>query len=63
MRHTLGDLVSPLAGAGLGLDFAHEHDVSPSRDARSSGGAARLLKAAGPLPPRPPMYSLKATRP
>lgn len=61
--HSLGDVVSALAGAGLALEFLHEHDhtLFPrwSFLRRAEDGTYRLPDE---LPKLPLMYSLRATR-
>jgi SAM-dependent methyltransferase len=60
-EHTLGDVVSAIAGAGLRIEFLHEHDYTlfprwPCLE-RVAGGTYRL--PAG-TPALPLMYSLRA---
>ncbi|MFI9259303.1 class I SAM-dependent methyltransferase [Streptomyces sioyaensis] len=62
-QHRLGDVVSALAGAGLRIDFLHEHDMTMFQRfaalRRDRDGYHRF----GPDRPRIPlMYSLKASR-
>ncbi|MFI0261805.1 class I SAM-dependent methyltransferase [Streptomyces sp. NPDC017056] len=63
-QHTLGDVVSALAAAGLRVDFLHEHDMTLFQRfgslERGDGGYYR--QPAG-RPRVPLMYSLKASRP
>jgi SAM-dependent methyltransferase len=63
-EHTLGDVVSAIAGAGLRIELLHEHDYTlfprwPCLE-RKSGGTYRLPTD---TPSLPLMYSLRARRP
>jgi SAM-dependent methyltransferase len=62
-RHPLGDVISALAGAGLRVDFLHEHDHTLFQRftglERSPDGAFRFPAGS---PRIPLMYSLRATR-
>lgn len=62
--HTLGDIVSSLAAAGLRIEFLHEHDVTLfSRYATLERGEDGLYRAPKGQPRVPLMFSLKASRP
>ncbi|MFF8786387.1 class I SAM-dependent methyltransferase [Streptomyces sp. NPDC015125] len=62
-QHPLGDVVSALAGAGLRIDFLHEHDMTMFRRfaalRRDGDGYHRFPDD---RPRVPLMYSLKASR-
>lgn len=62
--HTLGDTVTALVGAGLRLEFLHEHSDSCYRMfpcmEQAEQGIFRLKEGHGMLPL---LFSLKATRP
>jgi SAM-dependent methyltransferase len=61
--HTLGDVVTALAAAGLRIDFLHEHDVTLfQRFADLRRGADGYYRLPADRPRIPLMYSLKATR-
>ncbi|MEU9992247.1 class I SAM-dependent methyltransferase [Streptomyces sp. NPDC048045] len=62
-QHTLGDVVSALAAAGLRLDFLHEHDVSvfPRFENFEIRDGYHRFPAGHPRIPL--VYSLRATRP
>lgn len=60
-HHTLGDVVSAIAGAGLRIEFVHEHDTIPFQRYAAlvaDGDRFRYPDQAAPLPL---MYSLAAT--
>lgn len=61
--HTMGDIVSAICGAGLRLEFLHEHDVTVFQQfpelVRGEDGMFRLPEG---RPRLPLMYSLKASR-
>lgn len=63
-QHPLGDVVSALAGAGLRIDFLHEHDMTMFQRftalRRAEDGYYRFP---GDRPRIPLMYSLRAGRP
>lgn len=63
-QHPLGDVISALAGAGLRIDFLHEHDMTMFQRfttlRREDDGYFRLPADRARMPL---MYSLKATRP
>ncbi|MFE0192062.1 class I SAM-dependent methyltransferase [Streptomyces sp. NPDC059008] len=63
-QHPLGEVVSALAGAGLRIDFLHEHDMTMFQRftalRRADDGYYRFP---GDRPRIPLMYSLKASRP
>ncbi len=62
-QHPLGDVVSALAGAGLRIEFLHEHDMTMFQRfaaLRRAGDGYYRLPADRPRIPL--MYSLKATR-
>ncbi|MBB6000924.1 class I SAM-dependent methyltransferase [Streptomonospora salina] len=62
-HHTLGDVISALAGAGLRIEFVHEHDTIPFQRYGAlvtDGGRFRYPDGAAGLPL---MYSLSATAP
>ncbi|UKY51701.1 class I SAM-dependent methyltransferase [Streptomyces inhibens] len=62
-QHPIGEVVSALAGAGLRIDFLHEHDMTMfqrfSALRRNDDGYYRFP---GDRPRIPLMYSLKASR-
>jgi SAM-dependent methyltransferase len=63
-EHTLGDVVSAIAGTGLRIELLHEHDYTlfprwPLLERRDDG-TYRLPKT---VPALPLMYSLRARRP
>jgi 2-polyprenyl-3-methyl-5-hydroxy-6-metoxy-1,4-benzoquinol methylase len=64
--HTLGEVVSVLIGAGLRLEFLHEHDYTLyprfSVTERDAGGKPEWRFPAG-VPRVPLMYSLRASKP
>ncbi|WP_030672954.1 bifunctional 2-polyprenyl-6-hydroxyphenol methylase/3-demethylubiquinol 3-O-methyltransferase UbiG [Streptomyces rimosus] len=63
-QHTLGDVVSALAAAGLRLEFLHEHDMTMfQRFGSLSRGDDGFYRLPAGRPRVPLMYSLKATRP
>ncbi|TJZ42896.1 class I SAM-dependent methyltransferase [Streptomyces piniterrae] len=63
-QHSLGDVVSALAGAGLRIDFLHEHDMTMfQRFGALRRGDDGYYRLPGDRPRIPLMYSLKATRP
>ncbi|MFJ6748166.1 class I SAM-dependent methyltransferase [Streptomyces sp. NPDC091266] len=63
-QHPISDVITALAGAGLRIDFLHEHDMTMFRRftalRRHDDGYYRLPED---RPRIPLMYSLKATRP
>ncbi|MFF7357534.1 MULTISPECIES: class I SAM-dependent methyltransferase [Streptomyces] len=61
-QHTLGDVVSALAGAGLRIEFLHEHDVSlfPRFENFEVQGGYHRFPADHPRIPL--IYSLRATK-
>ncbi|ONK15431.1 class I SAM-dependent methyltransferase [Streptomyces sp. MP131-18] len=63
-HHPLGDIVTALAGAGLRIDFLHEHDHTmwPRFPALQRAGAREYRYPAGE-PRVPLMFSVRATRP
>ena len=62
-QHPLGDVVSALAGAGLRIDFLHEHDMTMfQRFAALRRNADGYYRFPGDRPRIPLMYSLKASR-
>ncbi|MFD8544930.1 class I SAM-dependent methyltransferase [Streptomyces sp. NPDC059649] len=63
-QHPLGDVVSALAGAGLRIDFLHEHDMTMfQRFAALRPGDDGYYRFPGDHPRVPLMYSLRASRP
>lgn len=62
--HGVGDVVSALIGAGLALDFLHEHDHTASPRwpflERAADGTYRMPEG---RPALPLMYSVRASRP
>ncbi|GCD36070.1 methyltransferase [Streptomyces chrestomyceticus JCM 4735] len=63
-QHTLGDVVSALAAAGLRLEFLHEHDMTMfQRFGSLVRGDDGYFRLPADRPRVPLMYSLKATRP
>ncbi len=63
-QHTLGDVVSALAAAGLRLEFLHEHDMTMfQRFGSLERGDDGFYRLPADRPRVPLMYSLKATRP
>jgi SAM-dependent methyltransferase len=63
-QHPLGDVVSALAGAGLRIDFLHEHDMTMfQRFAALRRGDDGYYRFPGDRPRVPLMYSLRASRP
>ncbi|MEV0374238.1 methyltransferase domain-containing protein [Streptomyces sp. NPDC050636] len=63
-QHPLGDVVSALAGAGLRIDFLHEHDMTMfQRFGALRRGDDGYYRLPDDRPRIPLMYSLKATRP
>ncbi|MFH8369241.1 class I SAM-dependent methyltransferase [Streptomyces sp. NPDC018031] len=63
-QHPLGDVVSAVAGAGLRVEFLHEHDVTLfQRFACLWHGGDGYYRLPPDRPRVPLMYSLKATRP
>jgi len=62
-QHTLGEIVTAAAGAGLRLDFLHEHDADAFQryEALERHGTEYRYPAGQPRAPQ--MYSLRATRP
>ncbi|GAB7032012.1 methyltransferase domain-containing protein [Streptomyces sp. NPDC021749] len=63
-QHPLGDVVSALAGAGLRIDFLHEHDMTVfQRFAALRRGDDGYYRFPGDRPRVPLMYSLRAGRP
>lgn len=62
--HTLGDVVSAVAAAGLRLEFLHEHDKSVfARFANMSRAADGCFRFPPEAPSVPLMYTLKAVKP
>ncbi|UQA94103.1 class I SAM-dependent methyltransferase [Streptomyces halobius] len=62
-QHPLGDVVSALAGAGLRIDFLHEHDLTMfQRFGSLRRGDDGCYRVPDDRPRIPLMYSLKATR-
>ncbi|MBH5335800.1 methyltransferase domain-containing protein [Streptomyces pactum] len=62
-QHTLGDVVSALAGAGLRIDFLHEHEVTLfQRYTALRRGEDGYYRMPAESPRVPLMYSLKASR-
>ncbi|WP_007518967.1 MULTISPECIES: class I SAM-dependent methyltransferase [Pseudofrankia] len=63
-HHTLGSIVTAVIGAGLRLEFLHEHDCSPSQRfdtlVRGDDGLYRFPPG---VPRVPLLYSLRATKP
>ncbi|MFH9420026.1 class I SAM-dependent methyltransferase [Streptomyces sp. NPDC017529] len=63
-QHTLGDVVSALAAAGLRVDFLHEHDMTLfQRFGSLERGDDGFYRQPAGRPRVPLMYSLKASRP
>ncbi|MEE4422482.1 class I SAM-dependent methyltransferase [Streptomyces bugieae] len=63
-QHPLGDVVSAVAGAGLRIDFLHEHDMTMfQRFAALRRGDDGYYRFPGDRPRVPLMYSLRASRP
>ncbi|WP_274914391.1 class I SAM-dependent methyltransferase [Streptomyces sp. WZ-12] len=63
-QHSLGEVVSALAGAGLRLDFLHEHDMTLfPRFGTLRRGEDGYYRFPQDRPRIPLMYSLKATKP
>ncbi|UZJ30288.1 class I SAM-dependent methyltransferase [Streptomyces endophytica] len=63
-QHPLGDVVSALAGAGLRIDFLHEHDMTMfQRFAALRRGDDGYYRFPADRPRVPLMYSLRASRP
>ncbi|MFK8848088.1 class I SAM-dependent methyltransferase [Streptomyces sp. Ac-502] len=63
-QHTLGDVVSALAAAGLRLEFLHEHDMTMfQRFGSLQRGDDGYFRLPADRPRVPLMYSLKASRP
>ena len=62
--HTLGDVVTAIAGTGLTLEFVREHPVSPSRyfDSMRQGDDG-LWRLPGDAPSIPLVLSLRASKP
>lgn len=62
-QHTLGEVVTELAKAGLRIEFLHEHDMTLfPRFASLERGDAGYYRLAADRPRVPLMYSLKASR-
>ncbi|MEQ8267083.1 MAG: class I SAM-dependent methyltransferase [Parvibaculum sp.] len=62
-QHTLGDVVSALAGAGLRIEFLHEHDMLPWAGVPSLEWDGTFYRAPEGAPRLPLSYSLKARKP
>ncbi|MFC6885611.1 MULTISPECIES: class I SAM-dependent methyltransferase [Actinomadura] len=62
-QHGVGEVVSALTGAGLRVEFLHEHDFTlfPRYESMERDGATYRLPKERPRLPL--MYSLRATRP
>ncbi len=61
--HTLGDIVSAVAAAGLRLEFLHEHDMTLfQRVSELNEGADGYWRMPEGRPRLPLMFSLKASR-
>ncbi|MGK5632471.1 class I SAM-dependent methyltransferase [Streptomyces sp. URMC 123] len=61
-QHPVGDVVSALAGAGLRVDFLHEHDVTVFKRYAELEERDGYFRFAGDRPRVPLMYSLRASR-
>ncbi|MBO1333707.1 bifunctional 2-polyprenyl-6-hydroxyphenol methylase/3-demethylubiquinol 3-O-methyltransferase UbiG [Streptomyces sp. VRA16 Mangrove soil] len=62
-QHTMGDIVSALASAGLRLDFLHEHDFTLFGMFGGLEERDGVCRFPADRPRVPLMYSLKATKP
>ncbi|MFI1204424.1 class I SAM-dependent methyltransferase [Streptomyces sp. BHT-5-2] len=63
-QHSLGDVVSAVAGAGLRLEFLHEHEMTLfQRFGVLRRGTDGYYRFPADRPRIPLMYSLKATKP
>ncbi|MGW1378005.1 class I SAM-dependent methyltransferase [Streptomyces sp. NPDC002446] len=63
-QHPIGEVVSALCGAGLRLEFLHEHDMTMfQRFGDLRRGDDGYYRFPGDRPRIPLMYSLKASRP
>ncbi|MEU1124313.1 class I SAM-dependent methyltransferase [Streptomyces sp. NPDC005899] len=63
-QHPVGEVVSALAGAGLRIEFLHEHDASiVARYASLERHADGYYRPPANRPRIPMMYSVKASRP
>ncbi|MEU7044679.1 class I SAM-dependent methyltransferase [Streptomyces varsoviensis] len=62
-QHTLGDVVSALAAAGLRVDFLHEHDITLFQRFGSLERRDGYYRLPPDRPRVPLMYSLRASRP
>ncbi|ONH32960.1 SAM-dependent methyltransferase [Pseudofrankia asymbiotica] len=63
-HHTLGSVVSAVAGAGLCLEFLHEHDCVPTqRFDTLVRGDDNLYRFPAGTPRVPLLYSLRASKP
>lgn len=60
-HHTLGDVVSAVAGAGLRIEFVHEHDVIPFRRYGTLVADGPRFRYPEPSRRLPLLYSLAAT--
>ncbi|SNQ48730.1 Methyltransferase family protein [Frankia canadensis] len=62
--HTLGEIVSAVAGAGLRVEFLHEHPVTLfARTAALRRGPDRLFRPPAGAPRVPLTYTLRAAKP
>ncbi|KPC66100.1 class I SAM-dependent methyltransferase [Streptomyces chattanoogensis] len=63
-QHPLGDVITALAGAGLRIDFLHEHDMTMFERFRAlRRNDDGFYRFPGNRPRIPLMYSVKASRP
>jgi SAM-dependent methyltransferase len=62
-QHQLGQVVTALAGAGLRIDFLHEHDFDTFQRFESLERHGAEYRFPAGRPRIPMMYSLRATRP
>ncbi|GAB3553748.1 SAM-dependent methyltransferase [Actinopolyspora lacussalsi] len=62
-HHTLGDVVSALAGAGLRIEFLHEHDTIPFQRYATLVHDGSHFRYPGRSARSPLMYSLAAAKP
>ncbi|MCK9928412.1 class I SAM-dependent methyltransferase [Frankia sp. Mgl5] len=62
-EHRLGSVISAVAGAGLRIDFLHEHDMTLFRQFASLVRGSDGFRLREGLPRVPLMYSLRAAKP
>ncbi|SDP20908.1 Methyltransferase domain-containing protein [Actinopolyspora xinjiangensis] len=62
-HHTVGDVVSAIAGAGLRIEFLHEHDTIPFRRYAALATDGAYFHYPEGRPRLPLMYSLTAAKP